>query len=74
MKKPNNFKYQNTQESARPFVRRLLELSAANWWKAILSFQKLKLQSTWLSLNVKDELHYDAFNLVHISYHIYAAR
>lgn len=52
----------------------LLELSAANWWKAILSFKKLKLQSTWVSLNVKDELHYDAFNLVHISYHIYAAQ
>lgn len=37
-------------------------------------FKKLKLRSTWLSLNVKNELHYDAFNLVHIFDHIFAAQ
>lgn len=58
-------KISNTK-SASPFVRNFLELSPVNWWKAILSFKKLNLQKTWLSLNLKDELHYDAFNFVQI--------
>lgn len=58
-------KISNTK-SASPFVRNFLELSNVNWWKAILSFKKLNLQNTWLSLNLKDELYYDAFNFVHI--------